>query len=148
MTLPLHKVEADAYSTTFAMSFAGGEVDDQISATLRYNVYEPFAVTASFVLGEGPAIQWVMARDLLRDGVALPSGLGDIKMYPTAEGLFIELHSPSGRAVLVAPLQSVVDFINTIYRAVPEDREAEFFSIEAELDRLSDLRPQSGASDN
>jgi Streptomyces sporulation and cell division protein, SsgA len=139
MTPQRNQVAADTITATFPMSFAGADTGDQITATLSYNVYEPFAVNAAFALADSPAVQWVLARELLRDGIALPTGLGDIKIYPTADGLLIELYSPSGRAVLVAPTAPVVAFVQAIYTAVPEDREAEFFSIEAELDRLADL---------
>jgi hypothetical protein len=140
-----NRAETDAISATFAMKFAGGEQDDVITATLRYNVLEPFAVTASFAMEDAPAVQWVMARDLLREGVALPTGMGDVRISPDERGMFIELHSPSGRAVLQGPLEPVVDFVARMYQAVPEHRELEFFSVDAELDLLADMyRPDNG----
>jgi hypothetical protein len=146
MRLSRNKVETDAISATFAMSFAGGDIEQAITATLEFNVSEPFAVTASFLLSDAPAVQWVIARELLREGVALPSGMGDVRIYPTEEGLFIDLHSPGGRAVLQGPIEPVIEFVARIYKAVPESREHEFFSFDAELDRLADLyiRPDNG----
>ncbi len=139
MRLSRNKVDTDAISATFAMSFAGGDAEPAILASLHFSMLEPFAVTASFTLPDAPAVKWVMARDLLREGIALPTGIGDIRIYPCDEGLFIELHSPSGRAVLRGPMEPVVDFVARIYQAVPESREQEFFSLDAELDLLTDL---------
>jgi hypothetical protein len=137
-----HHTTSDVFTTSFLMGFADGDASEPITATLRYSVYEPFAVTAGFSLPDSPAVYWVMARDLLRDGVTMPSGLGDIKIYPTPDGLLIELHSPSGMATLLAPIEPVAQFVNTIYAAVPEESEGEYFSIEAELDMFPDLRSQ------
>ena len=51
------KVEADLVTSSFDMRFAGGDASDRIATTLRYNVFEPFAVTASFALADAPAVQ-------------------------------------------------------------------------------------------
>lgn len=134
------KVENIAVTSSFEMTFAGSDADEPIAATLKYNVFEPFAVTASFVLGEGPAVQWVMSRDLLREGVVLPTGQGDIRVYPVSDTLYMELASPSGRAILEAPIKPVIDFIHRVFATVPEGREHEYFSIDAELDQLAELR--------
>jgi hypothetical protein len=120
------KAENVVVTAALEMTFAGSEADDAIAATLKYNVFEPFAVTASFVLGDGPAVQWVMSRDLLREGVVMPTGLGDIRVYPVADTLYMELASPSGRA----------------FTTVPEGREHEYFSVDAELDMVSELYAQ------
>ena len=136
------KVDKVAVTTTFEMTFAGSDADDAIAATLSYNVFEPFAVTAAFILGDGPAVQWVMSRDLLREGVVMPTGLGDIRVYPVSDTLYMELASPSGRAILEAPIAPVIDFIRTVFTAVPEGRENEYFSVDAELDMLSELYAQ------
>ena len=87
-----------------------------------------------------------MSRDLLRDGLSQPTGLGDIKIYPTSKGLLVELHSPSGRASLVAPVGPVAEFVKAIYEFVAEGAEDEYFSVEAELDLFPDLRrmPEPG----
>ncbi|WP_157970446.1 SsgA family sporulation/cell division regulator [Nakamurella deserti] len=136
------KVENVAVTTAFEMTFAGSESDDPIAATLKYNVFEPFAVTASFVLGEGPAVQWVMSRDLLREGVVMPTGLGDIRVYPVSDTLYMELASPSGRAILEAPIAPVIEFIGSVFATVPEGAEGDYFSVDAELDMLSELYAQ------
>ena len=133
------KIEDVAVTTAFEMTFAGSESDDPIAATFKYNVFEPFTVTASFVLGDGPAVQWVLSRDLLREGIVMPTGLGDIRVYPVADTLYMELASPSGRAILEAPIAPVIEFISTVFATVPEGREHEYFSVDAELDMLSEL---------
>lgn len=142
MNTPRTKVENVAVTTTFEMTFAGSESDESIAASFRYNIFEPYAVTASFVLGDAPAVQWVMSRDLVREGLVMPTGMGDIRVYPVADTLYIELASPSGRAILEAPIAPVIDFIRTVFATVPEGREHEYFSVDAELDMLSELYAQ------
>ncbi len=133
------KLGTDVASTTFAMTFAGGDASEIINATLRYSVFEPFAVTATFSMADGPGVDWVLARNLLREGIVMPSGLGDVKLYPTATGILLELHSPNGRAILEGPVQPLIDFVRDIYCAVPEGQEGQFFSVDAELDMLAHL---------
>ncbi len=139
MKISRTKVENVTVSTSFAMHFAGAESDEPIAATLTYNAYEPFSVTAGFMLGDGASVKWVMARDLLREGVVLPTGLGDVRVLPIGDLFMMELNSPNGRAVLQGPIAPVIDFVARIFRVVPEGKESEYFSIDAELDLLSDL---------
>ncbi len=136
------KVENAAVTATVDMTFAGSETDEAIVATFTYNVYEPFQVAAAFTIGGASTVQWVMGRDLLREGVVLPTGLGDIRVYPVADTLYVELTSPSGRAILEGPIDPIIAFVEAVFAAVPEGREQEYFSIDAELDLFVDLRTQ------
>ena len=140
-------IDADIITTSFPMTFAGFDSEQTITATLRYNVYEPFAVTASLAVDGAPAVQWILARDLLREGLVIPSGIGDIHIKPTPRGLLISLHSPSGYALLLAPTEPVADFVADIYTAVPDGEEDNFYSIEAELDRLAETALRSDGFD-
>ncbi|GAB3676281.1 SsgA family sporulation/cell division regulator [Angustibacter aerolatus] len=55
-----------------------------LTATLRYEASDPYAVEATFRAGD-EAISWVLGRDLLRDGLEAESGEGDVHVWPTDE---------------------------------------------------------------
>ena len=133
------RIDSDIITTSFTMLFAGSESEQTVTATLRYNVFEPFQVIATLSMDDAPSVQWILARELLREGLVLPSGIGDITVRPTPHGVLVGLRSPGGRALLLAPTEPIADFVQAIYRAVPDGAEGDFFSIEAELDRLADL---------
>ena len=139
MTMHHPRIDSDIITTSFTMLFAGGESEQTVTATLRYNVFEPFQVIATLSMDDAPSVQWILARELLREGLVLPSGIGDITVRPTPHGVLVGLRSPGGRALLLAPTEPIADFVQAIYRAVPDGAEGDFFSIEAELDRLADL---------
>jgi hypothetical protein len=110
--------------------------DEDITATLTYDATEPFSVRASFVIQGCEPVHWVLARDLLREGVALPSGLGDVRIYPGESGFLLELRSDNGRAFLYGPIEPLVEFVGRMYGLVADGAEHEHFSFEAELERL------------
>ncbi len=139
MSMQHPRVDSDTITTSFSMLFAGGESDQAVTTTLRYNVFEPFEVTATLSLADAPSVQWMFARDLLREGLVMPTGIGDITVRPTPHGMLIGLRSPGGRALLLAPTEPIAEFVQAVYRAVPDGAEGDFFSIEAELDRLADV---------
>ena len=53
-----------------------------VKVDLTYGSRDPFAVQASFRTGNGTAVDWVFARDLLHDGLIAPSGTGDVRVRP------------------------------------------------------------------
>ncbi len=130
----------ETVSSTFAMTFAGHRLGDEVIVTrLRYSIHEPFSVRASFSMSDAPAVRWVLARDLLRDGLATPSGLGDVRLSPTEHGLVMELRSPHGTAVLHGPIEPVVEFVRRSYELVPAGHENDHFAVDAELAVLTEL---------
>ena len=76
-----------------------------LPVSLRYSASDPYAVRAVFS-GDGMEVEWVFARDLLRNGLTCPVGDGDVHVWPSwgtgRELLMISLTSPDGQAVLEA----------------------------------------------
>lgn len=105
----------------------------EVKARLRYATNEPFAVRLELCLEDFPAVEWVFARELLVEGVRLPSGQGDIEMYPAAGCVVIELRSPDGSATLLADHDALSGFADDMIEAVPFGREDEYYSIDAAL---------------
>jgi len=108
----------------------------KVSAHLRYDVRDPFAVCVSFDAGAADRIEWTFARELLDQGLWQASGDGDVKVWPRGNSVVVALCSPSGRAVLETPRQPVADFVTRTQRLVPSGQEAAFIDLDRELTAL------------
>jgi hypothetical protein len=120
----------------------GGDRSATVPVRLGYRPADPWAVTAVFRTAEGD-VTWVFGRDLLEDGLAGPTGEGDVAVWPgRSEGgdaqLFLSLASPSGSALLQADPVEVRAFLDETYRLVPAGTELSFLDLDAELARLVD----------
>jgi hypothetical protein len=107
--------------------------------TLRYLADDPFAVTATI---GAERIDWLMSRDLLRDGTSHPAGMGDVCIWPGGEPpddrLFVYLRAPSGKALLQLSRTAVLDFLRATEILVPSGTESVGISLEDELQELMD----------
>jgi hypothetical protein len=118
-------------------------VDDgrrvSLPASLSYNESDPHAVTATFRTGE-ETVEWVFARDLLRDGMRDIAGYGDIVIRPghpsRGAQVVFTLTSPSGSAVIEGPRHQIAAFVAEVYHLVPEDDEWRHLDIDQELDEI------------
>jgi hypothetical protein len=111
-----------------------------VEADLRYDVTDPFAVTACFDTGD-TTVQWVFGRDLLNQGRYEPTGDGDVHVWPclSARGeavTIIELSSPDGEALLQARTLDVNEFLRRTEDLVPWGTEAELIDFDAAVSRL------------
>jgi hypothetical protein len=116
-----------------------GEDGLLLTATLRYEAADPFAVQAVFRAGDD-AVAWVLGRDLLSEGLLGDSGEGDVRVWPTTDRsrpvVMLQLSSPDGRALLAADAEDVRSFLRRTYAAVPAGREAEQLDVDAALEQL------------
>ena len=69
-----------------------------VDAELRYYCDDPFAVQMLLSVDQSPAISWMFGRELLMTGVCMPAGIGDVQVYPTHDGVIIELRSGGAAA--------------------------------------------------
>jgi len=110
-----------------------------LPVNLRYSATDPYAVRAVFS-GDGMEVEWVFARDLLRQGLSNPTGDGDVHVWPSwgtgRELLMISLTSPDGQAVLEASADDVRSFLDRTTAVVPDGQESDFLDLDAALSRL------------
>jgi Streptomyces sporulation and cell division protein, SsgA len=110
-----------------------------LPVTMRYCAADPYAVQASFA-GEGVAVEWVFARDLLLDGLRRPCGDGDVRVWPSRSGtgdqVLIALSSPDGHAVLEADGGDLRAFLDRTVALVSPGRESEHLDLDAEIGAL------------
>ena len=123
---------------------APGDEGLRLTATLRYQPSDPYAVEATFRAGD-EAISWVLGRDLLGEGLARVSGEGDVRVWPTVDLgdrgeqtrlVMLQLSSPDGRALLAAPAEDVGAFLAETYEVVAPGNEGEHMDVDGVLERL------------
>ena len=123
---------------------APGDEGLRLTATLRYQPCDPYAVEATFRAGE-EAISWVLGRDLLAEGLTTVSGEGDVRVWPTLDlgehgqhkrVVMLQLSSPDGRALLAAPAEHVGAFLAETYEVVAPGTEGQHIDIDGVVERL------------
>lgn len=111
-----------------------------ISVTLRYDGADPLAIRIVFPpevsLDDGEVI-WAFARDLLESGLRVPSGDGDVQVWPCGRAqTVLEFHSPDGVAVIQFDTAPLRRFLNSSYAIVPAGEERHDIEVETELRKL------------
>lgn len=110
-----------------------------VKVDLTYSSKDPYAVQASFRTGNGTAVDWVFARDLLHDGLIAPAGTGDVHVQPMPgdpSRVQLELSSPSGHAVFTTCAQTLGDFLVRTFEAVPPETEYSWLNFDLALSDL------------
>lgn len=106
-------------------------------ANLHYDMADPYAVSITFHMGGDHTLPWVFARSLLAEGLARPTGVGQVRVRPSrAHGLStvrISLMSNAGAAVVVAPARAIAAFLERADALIPPGMEY----LHVDLDRLT-----------
>ena len=105
-----------------------------VPTTLGYRIDDPYAVSLTFHAGSGDVV-WMMARDVLVQGLASPAGEGDIRVYPSIDDearavTVLDFCSPDGRLVGQAGSREVQEFLVRTIAAVPLGQEGDFLDID------------------
>ncbi|MFJ5725834.1 SsgA family sporulation/cell division regulator [Streptomyces sp. NPDC093149] len=93
-----------------------------VTAFLHYSQQDPYAVRVTFRLSTGDApVVWYIGRDLLRDGLAQPTGEGDVQIGPDPDSaaIFIRLQVDDDSSILTAQRRAVESFLQRTAGAVP-----------------------------
>jgi Streptomyces sporulation and cell division protein, SsgA len=136
-------MRSDTISTVIGLHLVRFQPAIKLGATLCYSREDPYAVHIAFSTGKGEPVKWMVARDLLSDGMWHRAGLGDVTVWPSdgstagAVGgvLNIELSSPYGQAHFEAAVNEVSNFLRRTYEAVPAGDESAH--LDAELTSLA-----------
>ncbi len=99
-----------------------------VNAELRYRGDDPYAVQLLLSIDQNPPISWVFGRELLITGISMPTGIGDVQVYPTHDGVIIELRSGGVTAKLLAYTPDLQDFADETLRMVPLGLELDPFT--------------------
>ncbi|WP_330303413.1 MULTISPECIES: SsgA family sporulation/cell division regulator [unclassified Streptomyces] len=117
------------------------EMSLPIRMRLRYELSDPYAVRVAFTVDESDeAVEWIIGRDLLIDGLKGPVGEGDVQIWPAGErdcgAVYIVLKPPSGVALLEVPTQDIKRFLRETETLVPSGSESEHIDSDALLRHL------------
>lgn len=137
-------MEAAASTVTHALPLRlidGSGVALKLTAELRYDASDPYAVDAMFQTGEPRGVRWVFARELLSEGIFRHSGEGDVQVWPFVDShgratVLIELRSPDGQAQLQAPADRLSAFLQSTYAIVPRGAESSHIDLDAMVSTL------------
>lgn len=117
-----------------------------VTAAMRYDATDPYAVRVGFRTGADEMVEWTFARSLLTDGVHRPTGEGDVRVWPSPERpgqvVCLSLSSPSGHALFEIPVTGLVSFLRRTHTCVPSGRESDYVDLDAELALLVWTDPQ------
>ncbi|MGV9271219.1 SsgA family sporulation/cell division regulator [Kitasatospora sp. NPDC003701] len=109
-----------------------GEQHVDVPTELAYRSHDPYAIELTFTPAGAPPVKWVIARDLVTDGLTSPAGTGDARIWSDPPGLFtsddarrvhLSLDSPQGHAHLTMPWADLDRFITATRKIVPPGRE-------------------------
>src|SRR5262249_5948903 len=99
---------------------------------------DPFAVTIEIQTRGNRFVDWLLARDLLVDGLEEPAGIGDVRVRPDNVGewdvTLIEICSPDGHAVLEVDRDLLRHFVQATIDLIPLGCEGMAFDIDAEIE--------------
>ncbi|MFI1167538.1 SsgA family sporulation/cell division regulator [Streptomyces sp. NPDC020801] len=103
------------------------EQERPVPATLRYLSADPLAVHVDFppeASLDGSDVSWTFSRTLLEEGLAQPAGAGDVHLWPCGDSrTVLELHSPSGMALLRFDTPALRRFLLRTYAVVAAGQE-------------------------
>jgi hypothetical protein len=106
-----------------------------------YTAADPFAVTLAVRTRQDRWVEWLVARDLVVDGLVGPAGCGDIRMSPqTVQGydiVEIEIRSSGGRAVLEVDRDLLGHFVESSIELVALGDEADRMDLDGEIAKIT-----------
>lgn len=107
---------------------------------LHYDLADPMAVRLRFRQGSEVWVEWQFGRDLLIAGVSMPSGSGDVYLWPLDDGrtLRLTVSSPTGTADFNLGRAAIEAAIERMLALVPAGAEAQRINWERELAALTD----------
>ena len=108
-----------------------------LAASFCYSREEPYAIRVAFHAGQDKPVEWTFARDLLSMGIVRCEGIGDVRVWPSADTagsvLNIELCSPFGQAHFQASVKEISDFLRRTCQIVQAGEESDYLDFESEL---------------
>ena len=111
-----------------------------------YTAEDPFAVTLAVRTRQDRWVEWLVARDLVRDALSGPAGFGDIRMSPQlVQGydiVEIEIRSTDGRAVLEVDRDLLRHFVESSSEVVAFGEETEALDLDRVIAQLTPSCPE------
>lgn len=130
MTQPMHPIRETREGLSQDVVLAcldpwGRSVD--VPTTLSYRADDPYAVALVFHSATAD-VQWVVSRTLLLQGLAAPTGDGDVRAYPSIDEdgtavAILDFCSPDGQLTAQADALALQTFLGRTFELVPAGSE-------------------------
>lgn len=101
----------------------------------EYDPVDPLAVMLTF-LADQECKTWIIGRELLRDGLAVKSGFGDVTAWVNEDSphrYFLALQSGSWTTVFAFNIRAVEGFLAQTYHSIPDGAEFLRSDLDTEL---------------
>lgn len=135
--MPQHTADHHKVTTaTTEMILISDDLLPAVNAELRYYCDDPFAVQMVLSVDQSPAICWTFGRELLMTGTAMPTGIGDVQVFPTHDGVIIELRSGGAAARLLAHTPEIAAFADRTLSLVPLGSEMDHYDLDLDLSSM------------
>ena len=115
------------------MTLISGQSLLPVEAVWEYRSCDPYAVQVVFGVDDGPGVPWVFGRDLLVEGLTRPAGTGDVQVFPSSDGIRLDLSSPAGRAGLLIDADELASFVADTLVVVPRGAESDHLDLDQEV---------------
>jgi sporulation and cell division protein SsgA len=106
-----------------------------------YCADDPYAVTIEIQTRGDRWVDWVLARELLVEGLSEPAGIGDVRVRPASMGewdvTLVEICSPDGHALLEVDRDLLQQFVQATIDLVPLGSEGMVVDIDAEIEKIT-----------
>jgi hypothetical protein len=107
-----------------------------------YRTDDPYAVTMAIGGPAANGVVWLMARDLLVEGMLAPVGIGDVRVSPflgdDGDLVEVEIGGNDGFASLEFDYRLLQYFLSATFDLVELGKEAEMIDFEAEIKKITD----------
>ncbi|MFI6152908.1 SsgA family sporulation/cell division regulator [Kitasatospora sp. NPDC051170] len=139
--VPSQRSTASEVTAALPLAVVGEGATVTVPAVLRYHARDPYAVHLDIHTGEPEPITWFFARDLLREGLGRPAGVGDVTVRPSGGAerpgdLFLTLTGPHSAALLRARACEVAYFLGRSEELVAPGSEHERLDLDGLVDHL------------
>jgi len=133
-------METVAVRTELDLTLVSAEIPVVVPVALEYQARDPLAVSVVFFSG-ADEVRWLLARDLLDEGLVHEVGEGDVQVLPALDEFSravvqIRLESPGGVAILEAPTDGVLDFLARSYALVAPGMESQYIDFDQAIAQL------------
>jgi hypothetical protein len=117
----------------------GRETGLDFTITASYDQRDPYAVRLTFPVNtpDGYPLTWVFGRQLIDEGLAGPTGDGDVHLWPCGPDLvMLELRSAGGFAQIALSVRQLRSFLFLSYAEIPPGYESAYVEIDQLLHDL------------
>ena len=126
-------------TTVFDLLGPGDDYEPMpVTVKLTWQARDPLAIELLFLAPHRDAydVSWLVARDLLAEGLYLPAGLGDVHVRPHQrdwETTVLVLDSHDGRAEFELDTDVLSDFLQATYEHIPPGAEPMALDLDTHL---------------